>query len=210
MTLQHWRAFRRLVLWRHLIKVRDRVSFDLESELFILAFSLVLFFVNSTTIALVWIHAKPFSKNWRSFLPELWSYITSNQWPSADQLNIPLWYKASGIIAKKKLNIVCRLGGFHTLLSFIGSIGYVMGESGSEEVLTEVSAGNSVLHMLSGKAYTRAVRGYILVNSDCSEALVELEKQLDIKKEQLKNSSQTARLWINMLMWWSCLFGKNR
>ena len=75
-----------------------------------------------------------------------------------------------------------------------------MGESGSEEVLTEVSAGNSVLHMLSGKAYTRAARGYILVNSDCSEALVELAKQLDTKKEQLKNSSQTARLWINMLM----------
>ena len=85
-------------------------------------------------------------------------------------------------------------------MSFIGSIGCVMGGSGLEEVLTEASAGNSALYMLSGKAYTRAGRGYILVNLDCSEALVELAKQLDTKKEQLKNSSQTARLRINMLM----------
>lgn len=42
-------------------------------------------------------------------------------------------------------------------MSFIGSIGYVMGESGLEEVLTEVYAAKSVLHMLSGKAYAKAV-----------------------------------------------------
>ena len=77
----------------------------------------------------------------------------------------PLWYKASGIIAEKKLNIVCRLGGFHTLLSFIDRIGYGMGGSGLEEVLTEVYAEDSVLHMLSGKAYARAMRGYILIGS---------------------------------------------
>ena len=90
--------------------------------------------------------------------------------------------------------------------------------------------------MLSGKAYARAVRGHILVDSalknmlikevmpslepehianlkkafqdfpkgghaekDCSEALAELAKQLDNKKEQLKNGNQTARLWIQFL-----------
>ena len=148
----------------------------------------------------------------------------------------PLWYKASGIIAEKKLDIICRLGGFHTLMSFICSIGYVMSGSGLEEVLTEVYAENSVLHMVSGKAYARAVRGYILVDStlnnmrieeampalepehvanlkmafqgfpkggsaekDCNEALAELTKQLDNKKEQLKNSNRTARLWIQFL-----------
>ena len=61
----------------------------------------------------------------------------------ADQLNIktpvvtfdqPLWYKAQGIIADKGLNIVCRLGGFHKLMSFMGSIGYMVGGSGLEEV----------------------------------------------------------------------------
>ena len=31
----------------------------------------------------------------------------------------PLWYKASGIIAEKKLDMVCRLHEFHVLMSFI-------------------------------------------------------------------------------------------
>ena len=35
----------------------------------------------------------------------------------------PLWFKAVEIIKAKSLNIVCRLGGFHTMMSFIGSIG---------------------------------------------------------------------------------------
>ena len=111
-----------------------------------------------------------------------------------------------------------------------------MGGSGLEEVLTEVYRENSVLHMLCRKAYARAVRGYIFVDSplnnmfteevmsslepehvanlkkafqdfpkggcaeeDCSEALAELAKQLDNKKEQLKNSNRTARLWIQFL-----------
>ena len=163
----------------------------------------------------------------------------------ADKLNIstpvvifdqPVWYKASGIVAEKKLDIVCWLGGFHILMRFIGSICYVMGGSGLAEVLTEAYAEKSVLHMLSGKAYARAVRGYILVDSalnnmlieevmpsrepehisnlkktfqdfpktghaekDCSEALAELAKQLDNKKEHLKNSNRTGRLWIQFL-----------
>ena len=85
----------------------------------------------------------------------------------------PLSYKVSGIIAEKKLDIVYRLGGFHTHLSFIGSIGYVMGGSGLEEVLTEVYAENSVLHMLSRKVYAKAVRGYILVDSALNNMLTE-------------------------------------
>jgi len=47
----------------------------------------------------------------------------------AKQLNIPtacmrfdqpLWYKAVDIITKKLLNIICRLGRFHTIMSFLG------------------------------------------------------------------------------------------
>ncbi len=57
----------------------------------------------------------------------------------AKQLNIPtpcitfdqpLWLKAVEIIRAKSLNIVCRLGGFHTLMSFMGSS--VMKGSGLE------------------------------------------------------------------------------
>ena len=51
---------------------------------------MVFFSANSTTIALVWIHLKLFFKNWRSFLLEVWRYLTSNHWSSADQLNMHL------------------------------------------------------------------------------------------------------------------------
>ena len=47
----------------------------------------------------------------------------------------PLWIKAVEIIKSKPLKIVCWLGGFHTMMSFIGSIGFVMKGSGLEEAL---------------------------------------------------------------------------
>ena len=65
----------------------------------------------------------------------------------------PLWYKASDIIAKKKLNTICRLRGFHTLMSFLGAVGDMMSGSGIEELLELVYAANSVSHMMSGKAF---------------------------------------------------------
>lgn len=47
----------------------------------------------------------------------------------------PLWIKAVEIIKSKLMNIVCRLGGFHTMMSFMGSIGTMMKGSGLEEAL---------------------------------------------------------------------------
>ena len=35
----------------------------------------------------------------------------------------PLWLKAVDICSASRLDIVCRLGGFHVLMSFLGSIG---------------------------------------------------------------------------------------
>ena len=66
----------------------------------------------------------------------------------------PLWLKATGIIKIKDLNIVCRLGGFHTLMSFLGSIGKLMAGSGMA-VFKEVYAEQTVNHMLSGNAVAR-------------------------------------------------------
>ena len=64
----------------------------------------------------------------------------------------PLWQKAIGIIKIENLNVVCRLGGFHTLMSFMGSIGNIMSGSGLKELLEEVYAENTVPHLHSGKA----------------------------------------------------------
>jgi hypothetical protein len=79
--------------------------------------------------------------------------------------NQPLWLKATDIIKAKSMKIVCRLGGFHTMMSFMGSIGSMMKGSGLEEALETVYGPNAVIHMMSGKAFSRALRGHLLVES---------------------------------------------
>ena len=65
----------------------------------------------------------------------------------------PLWLKAVEIITAKSMNIVCRLGGFHTMMSFLGSIGSMMKGSRLEEALENAYGPNAVTHMISGKAF---------------------------------------------------------
>lgn len=73
----------------------------------------------------------------------------------------PLWLKATEIAVEKSLNIVVHLGGFHTLMSFVGSIGSLMDGSGIESVLQLVYGENSINHILRGKAISRAIRAHI-------------------------------------------------
>lgn len=68
--------------------------------------------------------------------------------------------------------VVVRLGGFHTEMSFLGSIGYLMSNSGLDEVMESVYAPAAVVHMLSGKAVVRAVRGHFLVYTALTLLLV--------------------------------------
>lgn len=77
----------------------------------------------------------------------------------------PLWYKATDIVIEKSLKIVVHLGGFHTLMSFVGSIGCFMDGSGLECALQTIYGENSVKHMMYGKAIARAIRGHIFVDS---------------------------------------------
>ena len=59
--------------------------------------------------------------------------------------------------------IVLILGQFHTRMSFLGSIGHFMTESGLDAILKLIYAENVVPYMLNGKAYSRAIRGHLLV-----------------------------------------------
>ena len=95
----------------------------------------------------------------------------------------PLWQKATGIIKIENLNVVCRLGGFYTLMSFMGSIGNMMAGSGLKELLEEVYAENTVPHLLSGKAYARALRAHLLVQSALVSHIIQFvveEKSIDL------------------------------
>lgn len=82
----------------------------------------------------------------------------------------PLWWKAMTITEGAPLDshlhsIIPRLGGFHTLRSFLGSTGHLMSGTGLQELLEVIFAVNTVPHMISGKAYARAVRGYFLIDA---------------------------------------------
>lgn len=67
----------------------------------------------------------------------------------------PLFMKAREIVAasesgSKLSKIIVRLGGFHLLISLLGSIGYIMADSGLKEVFSTIYAPNSMDKMLNG------------------------------------------------------------
>lgn len=92
----------------------------------------------------------------------------------------PLWWKALEVIESQPVDsemrsIVLRLGGFHTEMSFVGSIGHIMAGSGLQELLETIYANNTVTHMLNGKAIQRAVRGLLLVDAALNAMMVSAE-----------------------------------
>ena len=81
-----------------------------------------------------------------------------------------LWWLAMLIIENASLQcptrgIINKLGGFHTLMSFLGSIGHLMDGSGLTEIIDTIYAENTTPHLLSGKAISRAVRGFVIIES---------------------------------------------
>ena len=77
----------------------------------------------------------------------------------------PIWLKAVEIVSSKKLNAVVLLGVFHCLMSFVGSAGASMEGSELEKTLQQVHGTNTVSHMMSGKAISKALRGHYLIDS---------------------------------------------
>ena len=95
-------------------------------------------------------------------------------------------------------NLVVRPGGMHTLMSFVGCIGALMNSSGLEELLNAAFKG--VSHMLNGKAWPKAVRGFRMVLTALLEPLilagnttvVEITEELEKARQ-----SRTGRLWVD-------------
>ncbi|GBM16781.1 hypothetical protein AVEN_9373-1 [Araneus ventricosus] len=72
----------------------------------------------------------------------------------------PLYIKAQEIFSNNLefKDIVVRLGGFQTLMSYMGAIGTIMTESCLKELFQSIYALNTVDKLVSGHAYARAVR----------------------------------------------------
>ena len=71
------------------------------------------------------------------------------------------------------MKVFVRLGGFHQLISFLGSIGKVMEGSGLRSALETIYSPVTVGHMFTGMAYSRAVRGHILCVSAVQSLILE-------------------------------------
>ena len=60
-------------------------------------------------------------------------------------------------------NIIIRLGGFHTWMSFMVPIHLIMEDSAIGYLWWKIYADSTLNHMVSGKAYVRATRGHLQV-----------------------------------------------
>lgn len=101
----------------------------------------------------------------------------------------PLYFKAREILASVESNelnelsaITVRLGGFHTLMSFLGAIGFIMDGSGLKKALCEIYAEKSVEKMLTGHDYSRAIRGHFLMYQALSNIAFESLQLSEMEK----------------------------
>ena len=99
-----------------------------------------------------------------------------------------LYIKAYEIVASKKMKVFLRLGGFHQLMSFLGSCGTLMEGSGMRTALESLYAPVTVGYM-TGKAYSRAIREHFLsISSLLSIMMVEFYTNLEHdKRKKLEN-----------------------
>ena len=86
--------------------------------------------------------------------------------------------KVVRIIEDANLDVVCQLGGFHTMKSFLGLIDNLIKGSGIEELFDEKYAEYSVVHMMPGKAVSRAlltlIKHCLLTESASTTFLIEI------------------------------------
>ena len=88
----------------------------------------------------------------------------------------PLYIKDADIVASlpELSNIFLRLGGFHLVMSYLGSAGYIMSQSGLKDMTWgTVYANNSIDHMMTGHAYARALRAHMLTAASLVGHLLE-------------------------------------
>ena len=95
----------------------------------------------------------------------------------------PLYKKTHAIATAERLPVVCRLGGFHALMSFLGSVGTLMKGSGIEELFEIEYSPPVVTHMLTGKAVYRSLRAHMMTQSALISILLE---SADVKVYFLK------------------------
>ena len=108
-------------------------------------------------------------------------------WLSAGRITVvtfdlPIWLKAVDIIKQTNLPIIARLGGFHLLKSYLGSMGNIMQDTGLLEVIQLIYPGSTTTnHILDGECFDKAIRAHLLIDAAIYQHIMKLpftEEQL--------------------------------
>lgn len=107
----------------------------------------------------------------------------------------PLYWKAKEILSSTENslildNVFLRLGGFHLLMSFMGSIGYIMAGSGLKEVWETVYAPKSTDKMMTGHSFARALRAHLLTHAALGQLLLDGATISDEDKQEVQSMLQ--------------------
>lgn len=110
--------------------------------------------------------------NFSTIYTTLMECLRSCPSPAIITFDLPIWLKATQIVLQSELPIITRLGGFHLLKSFLGSIGMIMADSGLQELIQLVYPGSKTAeHILSGGAYAKAIRFHLLASAGIAKFL---------------------------------------
>ena len=83
------------------------------------------------------------------------------------------------IVLEMKLPVIVRLGGFHLLKSYLGCIGYIMKDSGFEDILQLIYPGN-VDCIADGGSFYKSLRALFLIDAAfCSHLLKDDFDEID-------------------------------
>ena len=111
---------------------------------------------------------------------------SANSKPLIITFDLPLWIKAIRIVLEMKLPVIVRLGGFHLLKSYLGSLGHIMRDSGLEELFQCVYPGSETVDkIMSGGAYYKSLRAHFLVDAALCAYLLE-DEFTDEELEEMK------------------------
>ena len=100
-------------------------------------------------------------------------------------------------------NVILRLGGMHSPMSFIGSIGTLMADTGLSDIVSSVFGG--VSKMLTGKRFSQNVRALRMVAEEARCGIIQ-DKPLHCSGDLMQvleteaSKSQITKLWVVVLI----------
>ena len=105
------------------------------------------------------------------------------------------------IVSAESFDVVFILGGFHTMMNFVGSIGALMKRSCLSECLETEFEINTVPKIIDGKAISRAIRAHFLTEGSLmAKLLATFVSSTDIDFEETeteKNEETEENLELN-------------